>query len=107
MANKSNEGGKSRKAEGNRGGDHPPRWQGEAVEGKPGDEAERAADRAEGSAPVRADEESLRSHHPSLAEQPQLPKRQDLGDDEEDTEAAAEEHSARRDAGERSPRGKL
>ena len=88
--------------------DQPSRWEGDAVEDKPGDEAERAAERAEGSAPVRADEESRRLHHPSLDEQPQAPQRRQAGDtDEEDIEAASEEHAARRDAGERSPRGKL
>ena len=87
--------------------DQPSRWQGEAVEERPGDEAERAAERAEGSAPVRADAESRRLHHPSLDEQPQVPKRAEADDAEEDTEAASEEHAARRDAGERSPRGKL
>jgi len=90
------------------GKDQPSRWAGEAVEERPGDEAERAAERAEGSAPVRADAESRRLHHPALDEQPQVPKRGDAADTaEEDIEAAAEEHAARRDAGERSPRGKL
>jgi hypothetical protein len=88
--------------------DQPPRWEGDAVENRPGDEAERAAERAEGSAPVRADVESSRSHHPSIDEQPQAPKRREAADtEEEDIEAASEEHAARRDAGERSPRGKL
>ena len=88
--------------------DQPSRWQGDAVEEKPGDEAERAAERAEGSAPVRADAESRRLQHPSLEEQPQDSERRQAGDtEEEDLEAASEEHAARRDAGERSPRGKL
>ena len=101
MATKS---GKSGEKSGN---DQRPRWEGDAVEDKPGDEAELAAERAEGSAPVRADVESRRSHHPSLDEQPQVPRRREAGDVEEDIAAAAEEHTARRDAGERSPRGKL
>ena len=87
--------------------DQPSRWEGDAVEDKPGDEAERAAERVEGSAPVRADAESRRLHHPSLDEQPQVPGRREAGDTEEDLEAASEEHAARRDAGERPPRGKL
>jgi hypothetical protein len=87
--------------------DQPPRWQGGAVEDKPGGEAERAAERAEGNAPVRADAENRRLHHPSIDEQPQVPQRTDAGGREEDIEAASEEHAARRDAGERSPRGKL
>ncbi len=88
--------------------EQPSHWKGDAVEEKPGDQAERAADRAEGSAPVRADVESRRLHHPSLDEQPQVSKPRDAGDgDDEDIEAASEEHAARREAGERSPRGKL
>jgi hypothetical protein len=89
--------------------DQPSRWEGDAVEDKPGDEAERAAERVEGSAPVRADAESRRLHHPSLEEQPQVSQRREAGDTEEDEdiEAASEEHAARRDAGERPPRGKL
>ena len=87
--------------------DQPSRWEGDAVEERPGDEAERAAERAEGSAPVRADAESRRLHHPSLEEQPQVPQRGEPDGTEEDIEAASEEHAARRDAGERSPRGKL
>jgi hypothetical protein len=46
-------------------------------------------------------------HHPSLDEEPQLPRRGEAGDAEEDIEAVSEEHAARRDAGERPPRGKL
>ena len=89
-------------------GEQPSHWKGDAVEDKRGDEAERAAERAEGSAPVRADVESRRLHHPSLDEQPQVSERREAGDGEdEDIEAASEEHAARRDAGERSPRGKL
>jgi hypothetical protein len=85
----------------------PPRWRGDAVEDKPGDEAERAAERAEGNAPIRADLESERLHHPAIDEQPRVPKRAEAGDTEvEDIAAAAEEHAART-AGERSPRGKL
>jgi hypothetical protein len=88
--------------------DQPSHWKGDAVADKPGDEAERGAERAEGSAPVRADAESRRLHHPSMDEQPQVSERRQAGDaDEEDIEAVSEEHAARRDAGERSPRGKL
>jgi len=96
------------KSEKKTGKDQRSRWEGDAVEERPGDEAERAADRAEGSAPVRADVESRRSHHPSSDEQPQVPKRGEAADtEEEDIEAVSEEHAARRDAGERPPRGKL
>jgi hypothetical protein len=106
MASKSeNKSGKSGKSEKKTSKDQPSRWQGDAVEEKPGDEAERAAERAEGSAPVRADVESRRAHHPSI----EVPPRRESGDaeEEEDIEAISEEHAARRDAGERSPRGKL
>jgi hypothetical protein len=85
----------------------PSRWRGDAVEDKPGDEAERAAERAEGNAPIRADVESERLHHPSIDEQPHVPKRREAGDTEEDIQAASEEHAARLASGERSPRGKL
>jgi hypothetical protein len=105
MATKSGESGKSVKKTGK---DQASRWAGDAVEDKPGDEAERAAERAEGSAPVRADSESRRAHHPSIDEQPQGPPRRECDDaEEEDIEAISEEHAARRDSGERSPRGKL
>jgi hypothetical protein len=88
--------------------ERPSHWKGDAVADKPGDEAERAAERAEGDAPVRADVESRRLHHPSLDEQPQVSEPREAGDmEDEDIEAASEEHAARRDAGERSPRGKL
>ena len=98
--------GKNGKSGGKTGKDEP-RWKGDAVEDEPGDEAERAAERAEGAAPVRADAESRHLHHPSLEEEPQLPRRGEAGDAEEDIEAVSEEHAARRDAGERPPRGKL
>ena len=87
--------------------DQPSRWKGDGVENRPGDEAERSAERAEGSAPERADVRSGRLHHPSMDEQPQVSERREAGDPEEDIEAASEEHAARRDAGERPPRGKL
>ena len=85
----------------------PPRWRGDAVEDHPGDEAERAAERAEGNAPIRADVESERLHHPSIDGLLQGPKRREAGDTEQDIEAASEEHAARRASGERPPRGKL
>ena len=108
MTTKGGKSGKSDKSGTKTGKDQPSRWQGDAVEEKPGDEAERAAERAEGGAPIRADAEKWRAHHPSIEEQPQVSQRREPGDGEaEDIEAVSEEHAARRDAGERSPRGKL
>jgi hypothetical protein len=89
------------------GKDQPSRWSGEAVEAKPDGEAERAAERAEGSAPIPAEAESRRLHHPSIGDQSPVPTHREAGDTEEDLAAASEEHAARREAGERSPRGKL
>lgn len=85
------------------------RWHGDEVEDEAGDQAERAAERAEGNEPVRADAESRRLHEPSLEEEPEAEVRRPPrgGDPEDDTAAAAEEHAARRAAGERSPRGKI
>ncbi len=79
----------------------PERWRGDAVEGRPGDEAERAAQRAEGNTPVPANAEPKR--------QPERVQRraQPTSDPEEEIAEIAEEHKERRDAGERPPRGKL
>jgi hypothetical protein len=93
------------KSEKKTGRAQPSRWRGDAVEDNPGDAAERAAERAEGNAPIRAEAESERLHHPSLDDLP--PKRREAGDTEQDIEAASEEHAARRASGERPPRGKL
>jgi hypothetical protein len=85
-------------------------WRGDAVEESPGDEAERAADRAEGNAPIPASVERERVREPPSAdEQPLLATRRPphAEDPEQETEEAAEEHQERRDDGERPPRGKL
>jgi hypothetical protein len=50
--------------------DQPGRWRGDEVEDQPGGEAERAADRAEGNAPVRADAESKRLRREGTAAEP-------------------------------------
>ena len=88
---------------------HEPRWHGDEVEDKPGDEAEQAADRAEGNQPVRADAEAERQRTSDVNEQPARPRRKApvSADDEGGIADTAEEHQARRDAGERPPRGKL
>jgi hypothetical protein len=95
--------------------DEQPRWHGDEVEDAPGDEAEQAASRAEGNAPVRADAEVARSQPPSVDND----ENDDADDDDgrrqaataDDPEGAitdaADEHRTRRDAGERPPRGKL
>jgi hypothetical protein len=85
-------------------------WKGEAVEDAPGSEAELAADRAEGNSPVPAEveQERLRSA-PSAEQQPERMQRRppSAEEPEEKIVETAEEHQARRDAGERPPRGKL
>ena len=93
----------------------PGRWRGDAVEEAPGVEAEQGADRAEGSAPVRADDEARRQQREREAE-PREPaeergggrsaSRGGLSPDERIAEAA-EEHREHRPPGERPPRGKL
>jgi hypothetical protein len=84
-------------------------WKGDAVEVTPGDEAELAADRAEGNSPVPAAVEQQRIHAPSGEQQPGRTQHRAPGaeDPEEKIEETAEEHQARREAGERPPRGKL
>ena len=84
-------------------------WKGEAVEDAPGAEAEQAADRAEGNSPIPAAVEQERIHAPAAEQQPERAQRRPPhGEDpEEEIQEAAEEHQARREAGERSPRGKL
>lgn len=87
----------------------PERWRGEEVEDRPGDEAERDAERAEGNTPVPASVERERTEEPDLDQQPQRlhPQRRHTDDPEEEIAETAEEHQERRDAGERPPRGKL
>jgi hypothetical protein len=85
------------------------RWRGEEVEDQPGDAAERAADRAEGNAPIRADEESKRQRELSEGE-PADPVALPEGDQssaQDKIAEAAEEHRERHPAHERPPRGKL
>jgi hypothetical protein len=83
-------------------------WKGDAVERRPDDEAEAAANRAEGNERIPAAVESERLAHPDPEAEPrQAQRRSARGDDpEEDTAEAAEAHQAR-DAAERPPRGKL
>jgi hypothetical protein len=85
------------------------RWRGDAVEDRPGDEAERAAARAEGNAPVPVNVERDRIEEPDPGEQPRHAQQrpQHIDDPEEEIAETAEEHQERRDAGERPPRGKL
>ena len=87
----------------------PPRWRGDEVEDRPGDEAERGAERAEGNSPIPARVEQERIEDPELDQQPQEVQRRMPHTDDPDDEIAetAEEHQERRDAGERPPRGKL
>jgi hypothetical protein len=88
----------------------PERWRGDAVEDRPGDQAERAADRAEGNAPVPANAEREKIQEPPEPDQQPLrvqPGSEEAGDPEEEIQEVAEEHRERRNAGERPPRGKL
>ena len=89
--------------------DQPGHWKGDAVEEQPGDEAERAAERAEGNEPVRSEEESRRLHAPDPHTEPEdLRRRPPRNRDPQAGIAdAAEEHQARKQAGERPPRCKL
>ncbi|HSU81156.1 MAG TPA: hypothetical protein VLR69_02000 [Thermoanaerobaculia bacterium] len=84
-------------------------WKGEAVEDAPGAEAELAADRAEGNSPVPAEVEQERIRAPAAEQQPERAQRRPphTDDPEEEIRDTAEEHQARREAGERPPRGKL
>jgi hypothetical protein len=84
-------------------------WKGDAVEDVPGAEAELAADRAEGNSPIPAEAEQERIHAPSAEQQPERAQRRppQAEDPEEAIQETAEEHQARREAGERPPRGKL
>jgi hypothetical protein len=84
-------------------------WKGDAVEQRPGDDAERAADRAEGNEPIRADVEGERLRHGDLQAQPGSARPRPPGDaesEEDEIAEIAEEHQAR-DAEEQPPRGKL
>lgn len=86
------------------------RWRGDAVEERPGDEAERSADRAEGNTPVPTNGEQGKIQEPPEPDQEPLPVQRpprDTEDSGDEIEEIAEEHRERRDAGERPPRGKL
>jgi len=89
------------------------RWRGDAVEAQPGDQAERRADRAEGSTPVPANIEREKIQEPPDPDQEPLrvqPRPRDPDDPDaidEEIEEAAEEHREARNASERPPRGKL
>jgi hypothetical protein len=90
-------------------------WKGDAVEERPGAEAELAADRAEGNSPIPAEAEQERLRAPTAEQQPERMSRRtprgrgpgEKEDPEEKIEETAEEHQARRETGERPPRGKL
>jgi hypothetical protein len=95
----------------NKGG--PDRWKGDAVEDAPGDEAERAAARAEGNEPVRADAEARRRERErrDAAAEAQAPEERGSSEGEpppdEPIEEAADEHRGGRAPRRRPPRGKL
>ncbi len=86
------------------------RWRGDAVEDGPGDEAERAAERAEGNTPVPVNIEREKIQDPPDPDQQPLrvqPATEDAEDPEEAIEEIAEEHREARNPAERPPRGKL
>jgi hypothetical protein len=92
-----------------RSGGTPGHWKGEAVEERPGADAERAADRAEGNEPIRADAEDERLRHGDLQAQPRSgrqPPASEAASEEDEIAEIAEEHQAR-DAEEQPPRGKI
>jgi len=99
----------TRKHGGSAGKTGPRVWKGDAVEERPGAEAELAADRAEGNSPIPAEAEQERLRAPTAEQQPERTSRRapHAEDPEEEIEETAEEHQARRDSGERPPRGKL
>jgi hypothetical protein len=84
-----------------------PRWKGDEVEARPGDSAERAADRVEGNEPVRAEAEAERLRHPDF-ELEERRRQAAAGEDPDDQTAdAAEEHRDHQAAQGYPPRGKL
>jgi hypothetical protein len=88
----------------------PERWRGDAVEERPGDEAERGAERAEGNTPIPVDVERERIQEPPDPDQQPLRvgrRAPHAEDPEEEIADAAEEHQERRAPNERPPRGKL
>ncbi len=88
----------------------PERWRGDAVEERPGDEAERGAERAEGNTPIPVDVERERIEEPPDPDQQpmRVARRPPHAEDpEEEIAEVAEEHRERRAPNERPPRGKL
>ena len=85
----------------------PKAWRGDEVQRSPGEEAEQAAQRAEGNGPIDA-AEAVRSEEDETASGKGSPPRRRSGDDEEAKIAeAAEAHRARRASGEGPPRKTL
>jgi hypothetical protein len=89
-----------------KGNEKKPRWTGEEVERRTGDEAERAAERAEGNEPVRADAEARRQREldDADAQDGQVAAHPP---EVEDTEDIAEEHRERLETEGHSPRSKM
>lgn len=83
-------------------------WKGDAVERRPAAEAEEAARRAEGNAPISASAERERLAADALEAHPRGGQHRPASDEdpEEEIAEAAEAHQ-QRDAIERPPRGKL
>ena len=71
----------------------PPKWKGDEVEDAPGDDAERAADRAEGKTAVRVEDAAERSRADEAVDLPEAAS-DALSPDEKIAEVA-EEHQAR------------
>jgi hypothetical protein len=86
--------------------DHP-RWKGDEVEPRPGDEAERAADRVEGNEPVRAEAEAERLRHGDVDLESTQRSARGRDDSDDQTAEAAEEHRDHQAAEGYPPRGKL
>jgi hypothetical protein len=101
-------GGMAKKHRGGRTPGEVGHWKGDAVERRPGDEAEDAASRAEGNEPISASAERDRLATDDLEVQPHGgPRRAASGEDPEEEIAEAAEVHQQRDAIERPPRGKL
>jgi len=82
----------------------PAKWKGDEVQDAPEGEAERAADRAEGNTPITLDDAVERASEDEAVE---LPTRaRDALSPEEKIAEVAEEHQARKAAGDRG-RGKI
>jgi hypothetical protein len=92
--------------------DQPGRWKGDEVEDQPADEAERAADRAEGNEPVSAADEAARREQRRIDAEVVDARRQTKrssppGDPDEKIAEAAEGHQDREVSAGLPPRGKL